>query len=128
MGRSTIPSALAELSKPATPEAQVVALRNLKNEIVGHEQRKELAVAHGVVGPLARLLHEGVRRGGKRRYSNGMTQEASNGSAPSSRIRQEHDAWTREDELRFQATLVVGSLANGEHVTRRDKSCWEPHG
>ncbi|OSS47783.1 hypothetical protein B5807_06567 [Epicoccum nigrum] len=119
MGRSIIPSALAELSNPTTPEAQVDALRNLKNEIVGHEQRKELAVTHGVIRPLAGLLKEGVRRGGKMRHSNGLTQEASNGSAPSSghapssQIRQEQEVWTREDELRFQATLVVGSLANG---------------
>ncbi|KAH6642614.1 armadillo-type protein [Boeremia exigua] len=113
MGRSTIPSALAELSNPTTPEAQVVALRNLKNEIVGHEQRKELAVTHGVIRPLAGLLKEGARRGGKKRHSNGTAQETSNGSAPPSRTRPGRDDWTREDELRFQATLVVGSLANG---------------
>lgn len=121
MGRSTIPPALAELSNPTSPEAQVVALRNLKNEIVGHEQRKELAVTHGVIKPLAGLLREGVRRGGKRRHSNGTRQEAHQGPAASSRIRQEQDEWTKEDELRFQATLVVGSLANGEHVTLQDK-------
>lgn len=128
MGRSTIPSALAELSNPTCAEAQVVALRNLKNEIVGHEQRKELAITHGVVRPLVELLKEGARRGGKRRHSNGTTQEGSNGSVLSSRLRQEHDEWAREDELRFQATLVVGSLANGEHVTLQCTSCWEPHG
>lgn len=124
MGRSTIPSALTELSNPTTREAQVVALRNLKNEIVGHEQRKELAVTHGVIRPLADLLREGVRRGGKRRHSNGTSQEAHNGSAPSSRLRQGQEDWTREDELRFQATLVVGSLANGEHVTLQHKNRW----
>jgi hypothetical protein len=129
MGRSIIPSALAELSNPTTPEAQADALRNLKNEIVGHEQRKELAVTHGVIRPLAGLLKEGVRRGGKRRHSNGLTQQASNGSVPSSgHLSSSQEVWTREDELRFQATLVVGSLANGELVTRPYKSCWEPHG
>lgn len=129
MGRSIIPSALAELSNPTTPEAQADALRNLKNEIVGHEQRKELAVTHGVIRPLAGLLKEGVRRGGKRRHSNGLTQQASNGSVPSSgHVSSSQEMWTREDELRFQATLVVGSLANGELVTRPYKSRWEPHG
>jgi hypothetical protein len=129
MGRSIIPSALAELSNPTTPEAQADALRNLKNEIVGHEQRKELAVTHGVIRPLAGLLKEGVRRGGKRRHSNGLTQQASNGSVPSSgHLSSSQEVWTREDELRFQATLVVGSLANGELVTRPYKSRWEPHG
>jgi hypothetical protein len=77
MGRSAIPPALAELANPTSSEAQVVALRNLKNEVVGHEQRKELAVTYGVVGLLAGLLGEGVRRGGKR-HGNGA-REGSNG-------------------------------------------------
>lgn len=105
-----IPSALQELSKPSTPEAQVKALQNLKNEIVGHEQRKELAVTHGVVKPLAGLLGAEARRGGKRRRD--VTNGHGTGFAAESRGSQ--GDWTIEDELRFQATLVVGSLANGE--------------
>jgi hypothetical protein len=112
MGRSTIPPALAELANPSTPEAQVAALQSLKNEIVGHEQRKELAVTHGVVKPLAGLLRAEARKGGKRRrgHANG------HGAAPFSDTRRGHGEWTAEDELRFQATLVVGSLANGERA------------
>lgn len=97
-----------ELSNPSTPEAQVNALRNLKNEIVGHEQRKELAVVHGVVKPLARLLRTETRKGGKKRR--GVT----NGNSGVGRNTERAEDWTTEDELRFQATLVVGSLANGE--------------
>ena len=84
-------------------------IANLKNEIVGHEQRKELAVVHGVVKPLAGLLRTEARKGGKRR-------RATNGSGGIGREREGERAqqWTTEDELRFQATLVVGSLANGE--------------
>lgn len=109
MGRSTIPSALLELANPSSPEAQVRALRNLKNEIVGHEQRKELAVVHGVVKPLAGLLRTETRKGGKRR------RVVTNGSGREREAEREVVAeWTGEDELRFQATLVVGSLANGE--------------
>ncbi|KAH7393013.1 armadillo-type protein [Pyrenochaeta sp. MPI-SDFR-AT-0127] len=109
MGRSTIPPALIELSNPSTPEAQVAALQNLKNEIVGHEQRKELAVTHGVVKPLSSLLRAEARKGGKRRrnVTNG------HGSALFNETRRSLAEWTTEDELRFQATLVVGSLANG---------------
>ncbi|PVH99642.1 ARM repeat-containing protein [Periconia macrospinosa] len=107
MGRSSIPHALAELSNPSTPEAQVNALRNLKNEIVGHEQRKELAVVHGIVKPLAGLLKGGIRKGGKRRSNGGVTNGG--GAAAAGR----DSEWDVEDELRFQATLVVGSLANG---------------
>jgi hypothetical protein len=105
MGRSTIPPALLELASPSTPEAQVAALQSLKNEIVGHEQRKELAVTHGVVTPLA-------GKGGKRRRS----QANGHGLGLFSETKRSMEEWTTEDELRFQATLVVGSLANGEHT------------
>jgi hypothetical protein len=110
MGRSNIPLALNELSNPSTPEAQIAALQSLKNEIVGHEQRKELAVTHGVVKPLAGLLKAEARRGGKRRRS----QANGHGSGLFSESRGSLAEWTTEDELRFQATLVVGTLANGE--------------
>lgn len=108
MGRSSIPPALIELSNPSTPEAQVNALRNLKNEIVGHDQRKELALKHGVVKPLAGLLRTEARKGGKRRRG-GM-----NGNSSLGRDTDRAPEWNTEDELRFQATLVVGSLANGK--------------
>ncbi|ORY18006.1 armadillo-type protein [Clohesyomyces aquaticus] len=115
MGYSAIPPALLELSNPTTPEAQVKALRDLKNEIVGHDQRKEVAVKHGVVRPLATILKAEGRRGAKRR-SNG----AINGGGAS--VGRDGGMglgaagqweWTSEDEMRFQATLVLGSLANG---------------
>jgi hypothetical protein len=112
MGRSTIPLALAELSNPSTPEAQVAALQSLKNEIVGHEQRKELAVTHGIVRPLASLLWAEARKGGKRRRS----QANGHGSGLFSENKRSIAEWTTEDELRFQATLVVGSLANGKQA------------
>ena len=112
MGRSTIPPALVELSNPSSPEAQIAALQNLKNEIVGHEQRKELAVTYGIVKPLAGLLRTEARRGGKRRrnVTNG------HGTGLYGETRPSPADWTTEDELRFQATLVVGSLANGERA------------
>jgi hypothetical protein len=103
MGRSSIPPALLELSNPTTPEAQVNALRDLKNEIVGHDQRKELAVRHGVVKPLVEIL---TRKGGKR------GKEAMNGHAGSVEDGRGSE-WSVEDEMRYQATLVVGSLALG---------------
>jgi hypothetical protein len=116
MGRSTIPPALAELSNPSTPEAQIAALQSLKNEIVGHEQRKELAVTHGIVKPLAGLLRVEARKGGKRRRS----QANGHGFGLFSESRGNRAEWTTEDELRFQATLVVGSLANGEPTTTKN--------
>ncbi|KAH7117995.1 armadillo-type protein [Dendryphion nanum] len=107
MGRTTIPPALIELSNPTSPEAQVNALRNLRNEVVGHDQRKELAVVHGVVKPLAGILRTEARKGGKRRRG------VANGNATSARNNETGSEWNTEDELRFQATQVVGSLVNG---------------
>jgi hypothetical protein len=115
MGRSTIPSALNELSNPSTPQAQVTALQKLKNEIVGHEQRKEVAVTHGVVKLLAGLLRTEARKGGKR--SRNVTNGHGSGVFDE---RRDVEEWTTEDELRFQATLVVGSLANGERTIAED--------
>lgn len=105
-----------ELSNPTTPEAQVTALRNLKNEIVGHDQRKELAVRHGVVKPLAGILGREARKGGKRRRGGAMN---GSGGAP---VKEAPGDWTTEDELRFQSTLVVGSLANGKAMPQ--DHCW----
>ncbi len=71
-------------------------------------------MTYGVVKPLAELLRTEARRGGKRRrnvtngHGTGLYGEARPNSAE----------WTTEDELRFQATLVVGSLANGERAIR----------
>lgn len=87
----------------------MAALQSLKNEIVGHEQRKELAVTHGVVKPLVDLLRAEARKGGKRRRG----QANGNGSGLFNETQRSVVEWTTEDELRFQATLVVGSLANG---------------
>ena len=121
MARSSIPPALLELRSPTSPSAQVEALRDLKNEIVGHDQRKELAVRHGVVAPLARILRAEARRGGKRRarggVANGSTVTAAGSSAAGSSAagpeRRERE-WGCEEEMRLQATVVVGSLALGE--------------
>jgi hypothetical protein len=106
MGRTALPSSLLELASPNI-ETQLAALQSLKNELVGHEQRKELAVTHGVVKPLAGLLRAEARKGGKRRRSH------ANGHGHEPGLFSASTEWTREDELRFQATLVVGSLANG---------------
>jgi hypothetical protein len=116
MGRSAIPLALQELANPASPEAQVNALRTVKNEIVGHDQRKELAVRHGVVKPLAAILRTEARKGGKRRRG---ARNGSNGGPVSVEVQALQGSWSIEDELRFQATLVVGSLANGESATEK---------
>lgn len=84
----------------ASIDHQIAALKQLKNDIVGHEQRKELVVKQGVVEPLVSILSIASKATGKRPQGNGN--EAGVQLSPQ---------WTNEDEARLQATLIVGSLA-----------------
>lgn len=68
------------------------ALKELKHEIIGHEQKKELLVHHGILGLLTRNLEtEGIQQGG-------------------------HDADSQNhylEEIRVQSIQIIGSLAQG---------------
>lgn len=83
------------------PTAQIASLKQLKNDIVGHEQRKELVVKQGILEPLVEILAAPARAAGKRNSANGVS------------LQQIPTAWTQEDEARLQATLILGSLASG---------------
>ena len=76
-----------------SPADQVSTLRAIKNDIVGHDQRKEAFVRAGLLDILASIL---ARSYGKRRSSNGVSTSDS-----------------QEAEVKLQAVLVIGSLANG---------------
>ena len=104
MTRPSTPQILAELRSPSSSASQVAALRALKNEIVGHDQKKEMWVALGVLAPIKRILnsHKGV---GKRRHRD------SNGD--SCQVKRK-GCRTEEEEARLQAIIVVGSLAYGQ--------------
>ncbi|TKA25519.1 hypothetical protein B0A50_05380 [Salinomyces thailandicus] len=84
-------------------EEQAAALRDIKNDIVGHDQRKEVAVKHGIVDVLVEILAAGNSRDGLRAGEAGTdgvslrdTQSCSHG-----------------DDARLQALLILGSLASG---------------
>lgn len=103
MTRPTTPPILSELRSSTSPTSQVAALRALKADIVGHDQKKRMWVGLGVLVPIARILN--ISKGaGKRRDPN------ENGTA-----HQRRPASTRseEEEARLQAIIVVGSLAHG---------------
>ncbi|SLM33866.1 Armadillo-type fold [Lasallia pustulata] len=103
MTRPSTPPILSELRSPSSTATQVAALRALKNEIIGHEQKKEMWIGLGVVPPIARVLntHKGS---GKRRYREG------NGGV---RYPDRRATRTDEEEARLQAIIIVGSLAYG---------------
>ena len=95
MVQLTYTTALRELksSPPPPPEDQLLLLRLLKNEIIGHGQRKEHVVRLGLLEPLAQILFSTTDFPGNKTPST---------SQP-----------TLEHEIRLQATILVGSLATG---------------
>ncbi|EME85594.1 uncharacterized protein MYCFIDRAFT_114590, partial [Pseudocercospora fijiensis CIRAD86] len=76
--------------------------KHLKNVLIGHDQRKELAVRLGIIQPLADIITSATKATGKqpRQESNGVSLH-------------QISAWTIDDELRLQAILIIGSLASG---------------
>ncbi|KAF2755643.1 ARM repeat-containing protein [Pseudovirgaria hyperparasitica] len=105
MVRAAAPSALHELRNSTSPETQINALKQLKNEIVGHDQRKERVIRHGGVAVLAVILSRSMTKGtGTLRIADGSKSLAagSRGTEPD---------WSENDEIRLQITLIIGSLA-----------------
>lgn len=81
-------------------EEHTVVLRSLKNEIVGHLQRKEKWVESGVLDPVVRILENS--------RSPARTNGKDNRSHASLSV-----ALTEEELVRLQALQILASLANG---------------
>jgi len=119
MARTPVPASIEQLRHSSSIEAQIAALKHLKNEIVGHDQRKQSVIEHGIVSELARILVAMGRKGEKRKLKNGI---ANGGGVSLSEPQSEGvplnqgfgtTGWTNDEELRWQATVVVWSLAHG---------------
>ena len=95
---------LTTIRHPASLDEQVAALKQLKHTIIGHDQRKSLLVSHGAVQILLNILSSTLKASGKRRAgeTNGVPTHQSVTSP-----------WSREDDLRQEATLILGTLASG---------------
>ena len=83
---------------------KITGLKELKEGIVGHDQRKELVVKQGIIEPLVNVLSSAAKSTGKRKI--GEVNGATSLALPS-------QPWTQEDEARLEATLILGSLARG---------------
>jgi hypothetical protein len=92
MVQATSLATIEALKNADSAYQQIESLRQLKNSIIGHDQRKELAIKHGVLESLVKIV------------SSQRTSEY-NGAATQSRI--------QPDEGRLQATIILGSLASG---------------
>ncbi|GAB7357746.1 hypothetical protein MBLNU459_g0401t1 [Dothideomycetes sp. NU459] len=99
-------AALHELQHaPSSPADQLRLLRLIKNDIVGHGQRKELVVQSGLLEPLAGLMLAVADTAGKK------PTHRVNGAANPRPVAAA--AWSLDDDIRLQAVLIVASLANG---------------
>lgn len=107
MTRAAAPPILVQLNSSDSVSAQVAFLRTLKNDLIGHDQRKEAYVAGGVIPALAQLL--AVCRPGKAAAaeSNG-TPSGQIGPLPS----------PEETEVCLQTILIAGSLAQGIYIAQ----------
>lgn len=110
LNRSTMvsgpsPQVIEAIRNAPSRDAQIASLRQLKNDLVGHEQRKELVVRHGIVEPLTNILATPTKAAGKR---------SANGVEPFAHLFKRATAgpWMPEEEAKVQGTLILASLAN----------------
>ncbi|KAH7413148.1 armadillo-type protein [Cadophora sp. MPI-SDFR-AT-0126] len=89
---------VAQIRNARTPAEQILTLKALKNEIVGHPLKKELAVTQGVLEPVVRLT---FNKAGSRQ--DGKSHDYSFASRP----------LMEEEQLRLQGLQVVASVALG---------------
>ncbi|KAJ5899799.1 hypothetical protein N7495_004543 [Penicillium taxi] len=98
MTRAAVPPILLQLQNSDSLSGELAALRTIKNELIGHDQRKEAYVAGGIIPALAQVL---TRWTGKDAY--GVSNDSALGQ----------DGPSEEYEACLQATLIIGSLAHG---------------
>lgn len=91
---------LPELRNPSSSSTQITSLRAVKNDIIGHGQKKQAWIESGIVPILSHIL---TSRQGLGKYPTGQEPEQDG-----SRKR-----LLDEDECCLQAIIIIGSLAQG---------------
>ena len=94
--------AIRLLKTSSSASEQLTALRTLKNQVIGHLDRKESFVRHGLIEALSKVLDACI---GARPLNNGQT---TNGSEPN-----QPKASSVLDDVHLQALILVSSLAQG---------------
>ncbi|PWY91278.1 armadillo repeat protein [Aspergillus heteromorphus CBS 117.55] len=101
MTRASIPPLLLQLQNAESLSAQAAALRSLKNETIGHDQRKESWIRWGIIPVLANIL--AARQPAGKAAASTELNEGAKLRRPAS----------EEDEACLQAVIILGSLAQG---------------
>lgn len=86
---------------------QTAALRTLKHEIIGHDQRKERWVNSGIVQILSRILECSSRE--EYEANKEVMSDGRRGGDYTGRT-----SMTEDRELCLQAVIITGSLAQGK--------------
>ncbi|KAG2417027.1 hypothetical protein HFD88_008244 [Aspergillus terreus] len=104
MTRASTPPTLHQLQTADSISAQATALRNLKNETIGHDQRKETWVRLGIIPIIAKVLasHQSNRSSSGPSNLNGLLKDNGRSGTRS-----------EQDEACLQAIIILGSLAQG---------------
>ncbi|OBT47784.1 hypothetical protein VE00_01431 [Pseudogymnoascus sp. WSF 3629] len=89
---------LAQILHPGSPTEHVTALRALKNDIIGHQQRKEAWVGLGILDSIVQASASTESR-----------QDSKLGQEPA----RDTESLSEEETLRLQALSILGSLAYG---------------
>lgn len=100
---------VAQIRNARSPAEQIAALRALKNEIVGHPLKKELAVQLGVLDPVIRLT-----------FSKSSNRQDGKGHDHTFATR----ALNEEEVVRLQGLQVLASIALGSaHPIPKSFTC-----
>ncbi|KAL1987530.1 hypothetical protein VTN96DRAFT_3457 [Rasamsonia emersonii] len=105
MARLETSPLLARLQNPESLADQVAALRALKHELIGHDQRKEAWISWGIIPLLSKVL--ALRRGNGKKAATSGELNGTRKHSDTTRPR------TDEEEACLQAVIIVGSLAQG---------------
>lgn len=99
MTRTSNPPILSQLQSARSYTEQTSALRALKNDVVGHAQKKEMWAELGALEPIVKILNA----------SRSPAKVNGKDTRPSSNTR-----WLNEEEtVRLQALQLLASFANG---------------
>ncbi|OJJ44141.1 hypothetical protein ASPZODRAFT_135623 [Penicilliopsis zonata CBS 506.65] len=105
---TTPPPLLLQLQSPESLSSQTAGLRALKNDIIGHDHRKEAWIGWGIVPVLSHVLAS--RLSGDKRFAE---LELNGAGAGATQQGLQRTGRTVEDEACVQAIIIVGSLAQG---------------
>jgi hypothetical protein len=92
---------LTQIRNPKSIAEQIAALRALKNEVIGHPQKKEMWVRLGILEPIVQVMSGNVHGS-----QTGKKQQEET-AKPS--------VMSEEEILRLEAITIIGSLAHGKH-------------